>query len=314
MISIALLVVYLGDCHIRKKVYQMKFYFLHNHYIPLQVRNGPYLIKSVIVPEFYPDLNNVYLNEPCYFNSIETYIKYVIQRGYYSIDTPYAIENNRIINPKNIRENLTTYKELGVKIIQLYCGSDNNFFCANTGITILGEQLLSEMFKTGLILDLSHISDEFALKIATSYQGKIIISHCACSDLYLEKKPRSNSLTSDTLFKLAESVELFGIPFINDIIAWDRNELCSENIFDNIIAQILTFINIVGASKVALAPDYLDTGYFSRRFNTELIFPDVLLKQDGLCIISDKLSKFLSEEEVNKILFSNVEQLLYNSM
>lgn len=292
----------------------MKFYFLHNHYLPPQIKNGPCSIKSVIVPEFYPDLNNVYLNEPCYFTSVEAYIKYVVEKGYYSEGVSYAIENSRIIDTKHVRETLSTYKKLGVKIIQLYCGSDNNFFCASAGLTFRGEQLLSEICEIGLILDLSHISDELALNIATRYQGKMIISHCACSDLYSLQKPRSNSLTYSTLCKLAKHIEVFGLPFLNDIIGSLENELCSEKIFDDIIAQILTFTNIVGADKVALAPDYLDTGYFSRRFNTKLIFPDVLLKQDGLCAIANRLSESISIEDVNKILFGNVEKLLYGQV
>lgn len=292
----------------------MKFYFLHNHYIPPQIKNGPCSIKSVIVPEFYPDLNNVYLNEPCYFTSVESYIKYVVQKGYYSEGISYAIENSRIIDPKHIRETLSTYKRLGVEIIQLYCGCDNEFFCASTGLTFSGEQLLSEICEIGLILDLSHISDEFTLNIATRYQGKMIISHCACSNLYLSQKPRSNSLTYSTLCKLTKHIEVFGLSFLNDIIGSVENELCSEKIFDDIIRQILTFTNIVGADKVALAPDYLDTGYFSRRFNTELIFPDVLLKQDGLCAIANRLSESMSSEDVDKILSGNVEKLLYGQI
>ncbi|MCI8530731.1 MAG: hypothetical protein HFH82_16655 [Lachnospiraceae bacterium] len=292
----------------------MKFYFLHNHYIPPQIKNGSCSIKSVIVPEFYPDLNNVYLDDPCYFTSVEAYIKYVVQKGYYSDDISYAIENSRIIDTKHIHETLFAYKKLGVKIIQLYCGSDNKFFCASTGLTFSGEQLLSEICETGLILDLSHISDESALNIAARYQGKMIISHCACSDLYSSQKPRSNSLTYSALCKLAEHIEVFGLPFLNDIIGSAENELCPEKIFDDIIAQILTFTDTVGANKVALAPDYLDTGYFSRRFNTKLIFPDVLLKQDGLCTIANRLSESISIEDVNRILFSNVEKLLYGQV
>ena len=292
----------------------MKFYFLHNHYIPPQVKNGSCSVKSVIVPEFYPDLNNVYLNDPCYFTSVEAYIKYVVQKEYYSEDTPYAIENIRIIDSRHIREKLLAYKKLGVKIIQLYCGSDNYFFRAGTGLTFSGEQLLSEICEIGLILDLSHISDEFALNIATRYQGKMIISHCACSNLYLSQRPRSNSLTFSTLCKLSEHIEMFGLPFLNDIIGSAENELCPEKIFDDIISQILAFTDIVGVGKVALAPDYLDTSYFGRRFGTELIFPDALLKQDGLCSIANTLNKSISIEDVNKILFGNVEKLLYEQI
>lgn len=311
MISIALTVACLGGYHTkRSKVHGMKFYFLHNHFIPPEIKNGLCHIESVIVPEFYPDLNNVYLDEPCYFNSVEAYIKYVVQRGYYPDNITFAIENNKIIDSKHIHETLTVYKKLGVKIIQLYCGSDNDFFCKNAGLTLNGEQLLSEICKIGLILDLSHIADVAALDIANRYHGRMIISHCACSDLYLSRRSRSNSLTHNTLCKLAERIEVFGVPFLNDIIASAENELCSARIFDDIIAQILTFTNIVGADKVALAPDYLDTNYFSRRFSAKLVFPDILLKPDGLFAIADRLNKFLSTNDVDKILFGNVERLL----
>lgn len=292
------------------KVYRMKFFFLHNHFIPPLVKNGPHQIESVIVPEFYPDLNCVYLNEPCYFTTLESYIEYVTKRGYYGSHTPFAIENNRIIDSRHIHEVLLAYKELGVKIIQLSCGRDNDFFRKRTGLTYAGEQLLHELYETDLLLDLSHLDGIVALNIASRYHGKIIISHCACSDLYSPQKSRSNSLTRNTICQLAERVEVFGLPFLNDIIASKEHELCSEQIFDDLIEQIIFFSHTVGTNKVALAPDYIDTAYFSRRFTTELVFPDILLSQDGLFALANRLNEILLPMDVDNILFGNVERLL----
>ena len=71
----------------------MKFYFLHNHYIPFEVKNGPIQVESVIVPEFYSNLNKVYIGEYCGFDSVETYIDYVTKYGYYLPETVFSIEN-----------------------------------------------------------------------------------------------------------------------------------------------------------------------------------------------------------------------------
>lgn len=287
----------------------MKFYFLHNHYIPFQIKNGPLQVESVIVPEFYPNLNKVYIGENCGFDSVETYVDHVIKCGYYLPETIFSVENTRIINSKNIRKTLLEYKKIGVKIIQLYSGKDNEFFEKEKGLTAEGEKLLLEICEAGLILDLSHLADDAALIIADRFAGRIIVSHCACSDLYAQQKPRSNSLSRSTIYKLAKRVEAFGLSFVNDIISSAEYETNSNQIYKDIIAQILLFVDTVGATKVALGPDYHDTAYFSKLFHLELTFPDNLLCQKGLTRFSEEISADLSTIDVNNILYDNVKRL-----
>jgi microsomal dipeptidase-like Zn-dependent dipeptidase len=123
-------------------------------------------------------------------------------------------------------------------------------------------------------------------------------------------KPRSNSLTRDNIYKLSKRIELIGVSFLNDIIAASEAETNSAQIFDDIIAQIFFFINTVGADKIALSPDYIDTEYFSRRFNTELVFPDILMTQRGLLLLTERMSTSLSLNGVKNITSGNVERLL----
>jgi len=291
----------------------LNFYFLHNHYLPAKVRTGDVRVQSVIVPEFYPDLNWTYLGDACHFNSVEAYINHVVQNGYYSAENVYSIENSRIINPGCIRRVLLRYKELGVKIIQLYCGTDNVFVSCGRGLSREGEHLLSEVLDAELILDLSHLSDDLALSIARVFRGRMIISHCACSDLYTSKKPRSNSLTQECIRRLSNRIELFGVSFLNDIIAASESETDSAHILDDIIAQICLFANSVGADKIALSPDYIDVEYFGRQFNTELVFPDTLMTQHGLLSLSDRMRATLSADDVVNVTSGNVERLLMRS-
>lgn len=306
--TIALIVVCHGACLI--KVFEMKFFFLHNHFIPQEIKKSSFQIESVIVPEFYPDRNLIYLDDPIYFTSVEAYIDYVVRHRYYPESTVFAIENNRIIDPNMLQKTLTVYRKLGVKIIQLFCGYDNVFFTQQFGLTRSGRHLLSEMCELGLILDLSHLDDDQALKIAGFYPGKMIVSHCACSDLYALQKPRSNSLKSSTLYKLADHVDVFGVAFLNDIVASQENELCSDQIFKDIIAQIVALTDIVGVDKVALGSDYIDIDYFSKIFNTKLMFPEILLKPEGLYAINERLKSFLSNSDRRQIFFGNVARFL----
>lgn len=287
----------------------MKFYFLHNHYIPFEVKNGPIQVESVIVPEFYSNLNKVYIGEYCGFDSVETYIDYVTKYGYYLPETVFSIENIRIINSKNIRETLLKYKGIGVKIIQLYSGKDNEYYEKEKGLTPAGEKLLLEVCDAGLILDLSHLSDDAALIIAEKFEGRMIVSHCACTDLYAQQKSRSNSLSRSAIYKLANRVEVFGISFVNDIISSAEYETNSNQIYRDFIAQMHLFVDTVGANKVALGPDYYDTVYFSKLFHLELTYPDNFLSQRGLTKFVEEINRDLSMIDANNILCGNVIRL-----
>lgn len=287
----------------------MKFYFLHNHYIPFEVKNGPIKVESVIVPEFYSNLNKLYIGEDCGFDSVEMYIDHVIKCGYYEPETSFSVENIRIINSKNIRETLFKYKRIGVKIIQLYSGRDNEYYGKEKGLTAAGEKLLLEVYDAGLILDLSHLPDDAALVIAEKFGGRIIVSHCACTDLYAQQKPRSNSLSRSTIYKLAKRVEVFGISFVNDIISSAEYETNSYQIYKDFITQMHLFVDTVGATKVALGPDYYDTAYFSKLFHLELTYPDNFLSQRGLIRFVEEISQDLSTIDTNNILCDNVIRL-----
>jgi len=291
----------------------VKFYFLHNHYIPNSLTSDGIFVKSVVVPEFYPDLNSSYLGEPCHFNSVQSYVKYVRANNCHPSDTIYAIENNRIIHPSQIKKTLRSYKQLGVKIIQLFCGTDNDYFTASQGVTVRGKELLQTLCDMDFILDLAHIPDKHIVSIAENYEGQIIVSHCACSDLYLSNNLRSNSLTKQNIARLANRVRLFGVSFLNDIISSNENELDQGHILDDILAQVVLLVKTVGSDKVAFGPDFLDVGYFSRKFKTDLLFPDTLLTKEGLMSFANRMGALLSSKEIERITSTNVERILFSS-
>ena len=288
----------------------MKVFFFHNHYIPSTMTNGTVTVKSVIVPEFYPDLNSLYLDCPCFFDTVESYIDYVIEKGYYPDNTPFAVENIAILRNHDIRKILQVYQNYGVKIIQIYCGTDNRFFTKNYGISSDGKILLKTMSELGIILDLSHIPDAYVKNIANFFEGQVVVSHCACSELYAKKITRSNSLNRDNILFLATRGAVFGISFLNDIISNTENNTNSHQIFDCILAQIRYFIDLIGTDSVALGPDYFDTNYYGQRFGISLKYPDALMGYQGLIHLAQILNDTLTNTDVLKILSTNVERVL----
>lgn len=69
------------------------------------------------------------------------------------------------------------------------------------------------------------------------------------------------------------------------------------------------FVDTVGATKVALGPDYYDTAYFSKLFHLELTYPDNFLSQRGLTRFAEEISQELSTTDTNNILCDNVIRL-----
>ncbi|MHB9296069.1 hypothetical protein PilKf_01823 [Pillotina sp. SPG140] len=291
----------------------MQIYFLHNHYLPHELKNSGDFVQSVIIPEFYPDLNYYYLGEPCYFTSIKDYISYVIWKGYYPAKTVFAIENIDIIKSDNIKNQILSFKSLRVKILQLFCGKDTRFFSKRNGLTTDGKNLLRLMAECGLILDLSHIPDFHIKDVANNFEGQIIVSHCACSDLYLDLCPRSNSLTRNSISFLAEREAIFGIAFLNDIAADSPDTIDSSQLFKCIIAQLKYFVSLVGSDKVALGPDYIDANYFSNRFHTSLQFAKELYTFQGIRHLEHNLSGVFSVENIANIFSNNVNRVLKNN-
>lgn len=289
---------------------EMQIYFLHNHYLPPEIKCNGDSVRSVIVPEFYPDLNYYYLGEPCYFNTVEDYIGYVIAKGYYSAETVFSIENIDIIKCDAIKNKILIFESLQIKILQLFCGKDTCFFSKRNGLTTDGKKLLRFISERRLILDLSHMPDFYIKEVASNFDGQIIVSHCACSELYSDLCPRSNSLTNSSISFLAERGAIFGISFLNDIVADSPNITDSLQIFECVVDQIKYFVSLVGTDKVALGPDYINTDYFGNKFHSSLMFSKKLYTLEGMMFLKNRLSKLLSADGITNIFSNNVNRIL----
>jgi len=286
-----------------------KLFFLHTHYIPHTILSECEIEGAVLVPEFNPKLIHVYFGENKIFNSLEETFEY-INTHYNDIKLFFTLENLNILNdPIKIEK----YKKYGLIMIQLYHNNDNKYFCYKAGLTDDGCELLKDMEKHNIILDLSHLDDFWTEKIASNFHGKIVVSHCACKDVYTNRENRSNSLSAKTIELLGKRNTLFGIPFVNDIISAQSYEPKEDDsiLMNDLINQIKMFIETAGKASLALGPDFFDLDYFSRVFRVPLHIPEALFHDTGYTLIRNSLSNDgFCKDEIEAVFYKNALNFL----
>ena len=283
--------------------------FLHTHYIPKQLIEQIHIDSSIVALEVYPDLLYSYYRDYSIFGSLEECI-YWHNIQYAGRLIKFTIENIALLKDVS---SLKIAKEMGLVAVQLYHSQTNAYFDKKRGLTDLGYRLLNSLTEYDIFLDLSHLNDIEINYVLSRYSGKVINSHCVCSELIETINPRSNAISSDTIKRLSERNCLFGIPFVNDMVAkvpHDTEENDSSIMID-IVSQIVYFVKCAGAENVALGPDFMDTVYFSKVYKHNIKIPDVLFKASGYQIISIFLKQNnISEKDIRLIMCENINNLL----
>ena len=281
-----------------------KLSFLHTHYIPVEFSELDCL-EALLVPEFYPELMYDYYGEIVYFSSFIESIEWIAQHLHNNANIRFAIENNHLI--KSAAE-LYELKDLGVVSIQLFHHMSNAFFDIKNGLSKEGKRLLYAIRELDMYLDLSHLNDEQTKEVLKQYNGKTMVSHCACSDI-LRNKKNSNNLSLHTLNEICCNEDgLIGIPFVNSIVS-EENESLDTIIIDDICRQIAYLVERIGEDHIALGPDFFSTRHYSNVYQTNIVIPDILKSVCGIQLLADNLiNRGISENAIEKVFFLNVKK------
>jgi microsomal dipeptidase-like Zn-dependent dipeptidase len=283
-------------------------FFLHSHYIPRTLQAETKIIGTVIVPEFNTRLTTAYYGENKEFNSLEESFEY-ISALYNSTRLYFSLENLNVLDD---HKKIPEYKKVGLIMLQLY-HNNNRYFNFKNGLTDDGCNLLKTMEKNRMVLDLSHLNDYWVENIASIYGGKIVVSHCACDDVYIYKDARSNALSAKIIEVLGKRGVLFGIAFVNDIIASTSHAQDEDDniLMMDLLMQVKKFKEIIGINYVALGPDFFDIDYFSRIFGVSLNIPRALFHDTGYEWIKKHLiDDGFSENEINWLFYKNACEFL----
>jgi len=115
-----------------------------------------------------------------------------------------------------------SYYDMGMRYIAI-CHSLNNQFCdsstdetgaVHNGLSVLGEQLIFEMEKLGIMIDISHASDDTFYDVIRMAHTPVIASHSNARAIC--KHPRN--LDDDMLNALAENGGVIQLCFLSDYV------------------------------------------------------------------------------------------------
>ena len=144
---------------------------------------------------------------------------------YIGIENGYPVGNDLTLVKK--------YYDLGARYITL-CHSSNNDICDSStdrngaeynGLSEFGEKVVAEMNRLGMLVDISHASDETFYDVIKSSKAPIIASH-SCARAICDNR---RNLNDDMLKKLAENGGVIQMCILGNYVkASGQNEMQKE--------------------------------------------------------------------------------------
>lgn len=196
-------------------------------------------------------------------------------------------------------EALRCLYELGVRAMTLTWSNRNdiadgiNEEATGSGLTLFGKQVVAEMNRLGMLVDVSHISTAGFWSVIETSTKPIIATHSNAKSLC--SHPRN--LNDEQIKALAQNGGLAGITFAGQFLEEDWRNACIESLYKHIDYML----NLIGNDDhIGFGSDF--DGISHPPYNIQGV-------QDYKPLI-EYLSKYYSDETINKITHQNVINLL----
>jgi len=144
------------------------------------------------------------------------------------IAMPLAIEGGHAI--EDSLENLREFHRLGISSMTLTHNVTHGWADAGAdearwgGLNELGRDVVREMNRLGMVVDISHVSDEAFLDVLETSEDPVIASHSGCRAL----NPHRRNMSDDMLRALAENGGVIGIVFVINYLTPEYLEAVNE--------------------------------------------------------------------------------------
>lgn len=196
-------------------------------------------------------------------------------------------------------EALRCLYELGVRAMTLTWSNRNdiadgiNEEATGSGLTLFGKQVVAEMNRLGMLVDVSHISTAGFWSVIETSTKPIIATHSNTKSLC--SHPRN--LNDEQIKALAQNGGLAGITFAGQFLEEDWRNACIESVYKHIDYML----NLIGNDDhIGFGSDF--DGISHPPYNIQGV-------QDYKPLI-EYLCKYYSDETINKITHQNVINLL----
>ena len=250
------------------------------------------------------------------------------------ISLPMGVENGAAIEKK--LKNIDYFFNRGIRYMTLTHGKDNAICDSSydstktwNGLSPFGKKVISRMNSVGMMIDISHVTDETFYQVIEISKTPVIASHSSprkftpgfkrnMSDAMIKELARSNGLIlinfgskfvnelsnkkfSDIDRKVENWINKNKINDINKINKFKNRIIIEEKPFANVedvINAIDHVVNLVGIDYVGFGSDFDGLGN-TLPYNLKSVadYPNIIL---GL------LKKKYSEEHIEKICYKNL--------
>ncbi|WP_025642129.1 dipeptidase [Schnuerera ultunensis] len=212
------------------------------------------------------------------------------------ISAVLAIEEGAAI--KGELYNLRNFYRLGVRAITLTWNEVNEIGYSNfyeeyrdRGLTDFGREVVYEMNRLGMLIDVSHLSDQGFYDVSKESTKPFIASHSNSRTI----KEHSRNLTDDMIKILSNSGGVMGICFERDFLGDTENARVED-----MVKHIKHIKKIGGIDVIALGSDF-DGSHPNCEINNigEIEKLAYALKDNGF-----------SDDEIDKIFFKNALRVI----
>ena len=250
------------------------------------------------------------------------------------ISLPMGVENGAAIEKK--LKNIDYFFNRGIRYMTLTHGKDNAICDSSydstktwNGLSPFGKKVISKMNSVGMMIDISHVTDETFYQVIEISKTPVIASHSSprkftpgfkrnMSDAMIKELARSNGLIlinfgskfvnelsnkkfSDIDRKVENWINKNKINDINKINKFKNRIIIEEKPFANVedvINAIDHVVNLVGIDYVGFGSDFDGLGNtLPHNLKSVSDYPNIIL---GL------LKKNYSEEHIEKICYKNL--------
>ena len=143
------------------------------------------------------------------------------------------------------------YAELGVRVIQLTYNNQNELGGScyeeeDSGLARFGREVIREMNRTGILVDLSHVGNRTTLEAIKWSEKPVAVTHANADRLFAHKRNK----TDDVLKALAEKGGVLGCATYRNITG---DEYCST--LQAWCGMVARTVDIMGIDHVAIGTD-----------------------------------------------------------
>lgn len=210
-----------------------------------------------------------------------------------------SIENGECIDTV---DRLYEFYERGVRAIALTWNHSNNIASGvmdenpSFGLTEFGREIVREMNKLGIMIDVSHISDKAFWEIMSITQKPIIATHSNLRSVCSSER----NLTDEQFKAVVECGGCVGVnlypPFLND---------SGKATFDDIRKHIDKFLALGGEDSIGIGADFDGVDYLPNMINS---------CSDLKTLFETNLNFEYGQIVISKLKYGNFERLLRNNI